>query len=29
MVDKPVGGPDWLPDKIKKANVKKQGIEHL
>ncbi|RJU96848.1 MAG: chromosomal protein MC1, partial [Candidatus Poseidoniales archaeon] len=19
----------WLPDKIKKANVKKQGIEHL
>ncbi len=29
MVDKPAGGPDWLPDKIKKANVKKQGIEHL
>ncbi len=29
MVDKPAGGPDWLPDKIKKANVKKQGIMHL
>jgi len=29
MVDKPAGGPAWLPDKIKKANVKKQGIEHL
>ena len=29
MVDKPAGGPDWLPDKIKKANVKKVGIEHL
>ena len=29
MVDKPAGGPDWLPDKIKKANVKKQGILHL
>ena len=29
MVPKPAGGPDWLPDMIKKANVKKQGIEHL
>ena len=29
MVDKPANGPAWLPDKIKKANVKKQGIEHL
>ena len=29
MVDKPANGPDWLPDKIKKANVKKVGIEHL
>ena len=29
MVDKPAGGTAWLPDKIKKANVKKQGIEHL
>ena len=29
MVDKPANGPDWLPDKIKKANVSKQGIEHL
>ena len=28
-VDKPANGPAWLPDKIKKANVKKQGIEHL
>ena len=29
MVPKPAGGPDWLPDQIKKANVKKQGILHL
>ncbi|MED6337981.1 MAG: non-histone chromosomal MC1 family protein, partial [Candidatus Thermoplasmatota archaeon] len=29
MVDKPANGPAWLPDKIKKANVKKTGIEHL
>ncbi|MDA8556530.1 non-histone chromosomal MC1 family protein [Candidatus Poseidoniales archaeon] len=29
MVAKPANGPDWLPDKIKKANVKKTGIEHL
>ena len=29
MVDKPANGPAWLPDKIKKANVKKIGIEHL
>ena len=29
MVDKPANGPAWLPDKIKKANVSKQGIEHL
>jgi len=29
MVAKPANGPDWLPDKIKKANVKKVGIEHL
>ena len=28
-VDKPANGPAWLPDKIKKANVKKQGILHL
>ncbi|MDP6863905.1 MAG: non-histone chromosomal MC1 family protein [Candidatus Poseidoniaceae archaeon] len=28
-VDKPANGPAWLPDKIKKANVKKSGIEHL
>tara|TARA_B100000131_G_scaffold292270_1_gene306611 strand:+ start:528 stop:791 length:264 start_codon:yes stop_codon:yes gene_type:complete len=29
MVDKPANGPAWLPDKVKKANVKKVGIEHL
>jgi hypothetical protein len=29
MVPKPANGPAWLPDKIKKANVKKTGIEHL
>ena len=29
MVDKPANGPAWLPDKIKKANVKKVGIEKL
>lgn len=29
VVDKPANGPAWLPDKIKKANVKKLGIEHL
>lgn len=29
MVAKPANGPAWLPDKIKKANVKKVGIEHL
>jgi hypothetical protein len=29
MVDKPANGPAWLPDKIKKANVKKVGIERL
>ena len=29
IVDNPANGPAWLPDKIKKANVKKIGIEHL
>ncbi len=29
MVPKPANGPAWLPEKIKKANVKKVGIEHL
>ena len=29
MVDKPANGPAWLPDRVKKANVKKVGIEHL
>ena len=29
MVNKPANGPAWLPDKVKKANVKKIGIEHL
>jgi hypothetical protein len=27
MVDKPANGPAWLPDKVKKANVKKVRIE--
>ena len=29
MVPKPENGPAWLPEKIKKANVKKTGIEHI
>ena len=29
MVNKTANGPAWLPDKVKKANVKKIGIEHL
>lgn len=29
MVAKPANGPAWLPEQIKKANVKKIGIEHL
>ncbi len=29
MVAKPANGPAWLPAQIKKANVKKIGIEHL
>jgi len=29
MVNKPKNGPAWLPAKIKKANVKKNGIKHL
>ncbi|MDA1167680.1 MAG: chromosomal protein MC1 [archaeon] len=29
MVPKPANGPAWLPDKIKKANVQKKGVEHL
>ncbi len=28
QVPKPANGPDWLPDMVWKANVKKQGIEH-
>ncbi|MAK05332.1 MAG: chromosomal protein MC1 [Euryarchaeota archaeon] len=28
QVPKPPNGPDWLPDMVWKANVKKQGIEH-
>jgi hypothetical protein len=28
-VDKPANGPDWLPAKINKANVKKTGITRL
>ena len=29
VVDKPANGPDWLPPKINKANVKKIGITRL
>ena len=29
VVAKPANGPAWLPDKIKKANVKKNGITRL
>ena len=29
QVPKPENGPAWLPDMVWKANVKKQGIEHL
>ena len=29
VVDKPANGPDWLPAKINKANVKKTGITRL
>jgi hypothetical protein len=29
VVPKPANGPAWLPDRVKKANVKKVGIEHL
>ena len=29
MVDKPANGPAWLPDRIKKANVKKIGDERI
>lgn len=28
-VDKPSNAPDWMPDKIWKANVRKIGIEKL
>ena len=28
-VDKPKGGPAWMPDKIWKPNVKKAGVEKL
>jgi hypothetical protein len=29
VVAKPANGPAWLPDKIKKANVKKNGTTRL
>ena len=29
VVAKPANGPAWLPDKIKKANVSKNGITRL
>jgi hypothetical protein len=28
-VDAPANRPDWLPARVKKANVKKQGVERL
>ncbi len=28
-VDAPENGPDWLPDKVWKANVRKQGIQRV
>ena len=29
VVSAPANRPSWLPAKVKKANVKKQGVEHL
>ena len=29
QVAKPSNGPDWLPDKVWKANVKKLRVDHL
>ena len=29
IVDAPANKPAWLPDRVKKANVKKLGIEHM
>ncbi|MGY8691928.1 MAG: non-histone chromosomal MC1 family protein [Candidatus Poseidoniales archaeon] len=29
MVAKPASAPDWLPDKINKANVKKVRIDRI
>ena len=29
QVANPKGGPAWLPDKVWKANVKKQRVDHL
>ena len=29
VVDAPANRPSWLPAKVKKANVKKMGVEHL
>jgi len=28
-VDAPANRPDWLPARVKKANVRKQGVERL
>lgn len=27
--EKPDEGPDWMPDVVTRANVSKQGVEHL
>jgi hypothetical protein len=29
VVDAPSDRPSWLPAKVKKSNVKKQGVQHL
>jgi hypothetical protein len=29
VVDAPANRPSWLPARVKKANVKKLGVEHL
>ncbi len=29
VVDAPADRPSWLPAKVKKSNVKKQGVQHL
>ena len=29
MIDAPANKPSWLPARVKKPNVKKQGVEHI